>query len=95
MPDESLPPMTFAAFVFSLATSAAMHFGDLGDPETGTPAEANLPAAQQMIDMLALLEEKTKGNLTDEERDLLQQVLYELRLRFVEARQPPSRIIVP
>ena len=95
MPDESLPPMTFNAFVLSLATSAAMHFGEVGDPETGRPAEPNLPAARQMIDILALMEEKTQGNLTPEEGDLLRQVLYELRLRFVEVQQPQKRIIVP
>lgn len=95
MPDESLPPMTFSAFVLSLATSAAMHFGDLDDGETGKPAEANLPAARQMIDILALLQEKTRGNLTPDESDLLEQVLYELRLRFVEKQEPQKRIILP
>ena len=95
MPDESLPPMTFTAFVLSLATSAAVHFGDLDDGEAGKLAEANLPAARQMIDILALLQEKTRGNLTQDEGDLLEQVLYELRLRFVEKQEPPKRIILP
>jgi len=48
-----------------------------------------------MIDILSLLESKTRGNLTAEERQLLEQILYELRLRFVEANQPQSRIITP
>ena len=93
--------LTFAGFVISLATTAAMHFGDIPDPVSGTAAEANLPAAKQMIDILSLLEEKTRGNLTAEERQLLDQLLYELRLRFVEASksgaaQPEkSRIILP
>ena len=67
---------------------------------SGQTIPANLPAAQQMIDILALLEEKTRGNLTAEERQLLEQILYELRLRYVEVskqrrRQEPSRIIIP
>jgi Domain of unknown function (DUF1844) len=77
--------LSFTAFVVSLASSAAIHFGDLPDPNTGQLAELNLDGAAQMIDILALLEEKTRGNLTMEERQVLEQVLYELRLRFVEA----------
>ena len=93
--------LSFAAFVLSLAHTAAVHFGDIPDPVSGQSAEANLPAAQQMIDILALLEEKTRGNLTAEERQLLDQLLYELRLRFVEASKASaggsggSRIIIP
>ena len=93
--------LSFAAFVLSLAHTAAVHFGDIPDPVSGSPTEANLPAAKQMIDILSLLEEKTRGNLTAEERQLLDQLLYELRLRFVEASksgtaQPEkSRIILP
>jgi hypothetical protein len=96
MADESRegpPPINFAAFVLSLAHTAAMHFGDVPDPAGRT--EANLPAAQQMIDILALLEEKTRGNLTAEERQLLDQLLYELRMRYIEAEKPRSRIIMP
>jgi hypothetical protein len=87
-------PLTFAAFVLSLASSAAIHFGDLPDP-TGDTSEPNLEGASQMIDILSLLEEKTRGNLTAEERQLIEQVLYELRLRFVEATGQQKRIIVP
>src|SRR3990172_6538730 len=92
--------ISFMAFVLSLAHTAAVHFGDLPDPSSGAK-DANLPAAQQMIDILALLEEKTRGNLTAEERQLLDQVLFELRLRYVEATkapgeaEPTSRIILP
>jgi hypothetical protein len=78
--------LSFAAFVLSLAHTAAVHFGDVPDPVSGQTAPPNLPAAQQMIDILALLEQKTRGNLTAEERQLLEQILYELRLRFVEVR---------
>ena len=87
--------ISFTQFVISLASSAAIHFGDLPDPATGQPADPNLEGASQMIEILALLEEKTRGNLTAEERQVLEQVLYELRLRFVEASGGGSRIIVP
>ena len=95
--------INFVAFVLSLAHTAAVHFGDVPDPVSGAKIEANLPAAQQMIDILALMEEKTRGNLAAEERQLLEQVLFELRLRFVEiqhasgasASEPKSRIILP
>jgi hypothetical protein len=78
--------LSFAAFVLSLAHTAAVHFGDVADPVSGESAPPNLAAAQQMIDILALLEQKTRGNLTAEERQLLDQILYELRLRYVEVR---------
>jgi hypothetical protein len=87
--------ISFLAFVLSLAQTAAVHFGDIPDPVSGATGERNLPAAQQMIDILSLLEEKTRGNLTAEERQLLEQVLFELRMRFVEASKPQSRIITP
>ena len=87
--------LSFTAFVVSLASSAAIHFGDLPDPMTGERAEVNLEGAAQMIDILALLEEKTRGNLTIEERQVLEQILYELRLRFVEASGGGKRIIEP
>jgi hypothetical protein len=89
------PQLTFAAFVLSLASSAAIHFGDLPDPVSGEQAEPNLVGASQMIEILALLEEKTRGNLTAEERQLLEQVLYELRLRYVEAAGRGKRIVEP
>ena len=92
---EHADSISFAAFVLSLAHTAAVHFGDIPDPVSGERGETNLPAAQQMIDILALLETKTRGNLTAEERQLLEQILYELRLRFVEANKPQSRIITP
>jgi len=96
--------INFVGFVLSLAHTAAVHFGDVPDPFSGAKAEANLVAAQQMIDILALMEEKTRGNLTAEERQLIEQVLFELRLRYVEAQnasseaavtESQSRIILP
>ena len=99
MPEQ----LSFTAFVISLASTAAIHLGDLVDPTTQQPAEPNLEGAGQMIEILGLLEEKTKGNLSAEERQVLEQVLYELRLRFVEVSQSSSgsggsegsRIIIP
>lgn len=87
--------LTFTAFVISLASTAAIHLGDLADPSTGQKLELNLEGAAQMIEILMLLETKTKGNLTAEERQVLEQILYELRLRFVEASGEKPRIITP
>jgi hypothetical protein len=91
--------VTFVGFVLSLAHTAAYHFGDVADPVTGQSGQVNLAAAQQLIDILALLEAKTRGNLTAEERQLMEQIVYELRMRFLEATkstpQGPSRIIIP
>jgi hypothetical protein len=87
--------LSFTAFVLSLASTAAIHLGDLADPATGKTSETNLEGASQMIEILSLLEEKTRGNLTAEERQVLEQVLYELRMRFVEASGQTSRIIHP
>ena len=91
----SEPQLSFTGFVLSLASTAAIHFGDLPDPITGQPVEPNLAGAAQMIEILALLEQKTRGNLTAEERQVLDQVLYELRMRFVEAQGEQKRIIEP
>ncbi|MCY4075364.1 MAG: DUF1844 domain-containing protein [Acidobacteria bacterium] len=84
--------VTFNGFVVSLATTAAVHFGDVADPGSGEKGPANLSAAGQAIAMLALLEEKTRGNLTDEETRFLRQVLHELRLRLAEARKRTSGV---
>jgi Domain of unknown function (DUF1844) len=89
------PQLSFTAFVLSLASTAAIHFGDLADPVSGERSAPNLEGATQMIEILSLLEQKTRGNLTAEERQVLEQVLYELRMRFVEASGQTSRIIHP
>lgn len=91
----SEPQLSFTAFVLSLASTAAIHFGDLPDPISGERGEANLDGAAQMIEILTLLEQKTRGNLTAEERQVLEQVLYELRMRFVEAKAGEKRIVTP
>lgn len=87
--------LSFTTFVFSLASSAAIHFGDVRDPATGRTGEVHLEGASQMIDILALLERKTRGNLTAEERSLLDQVLYELRVRYVEASAGKRLVVEP
>ncbi len=92
---DASPALSFPAFVLSLAHTAAVHFGDTPDPASGATMPQDLVAAKQMIDVLSLLEEKTRGNLTAEERQLLEQLLYELRMRFVEAQEQQPRIIQP
>ncbi len=84
-------PISFIGFVISLASTAAVHFGDVENPVSGARGEPDLVAAKQMIDILSLLEEKTKGNLTGEEHTVLEQVLYELRMRFVQAATAEKR----
>ena len=78
-----MPEANFTTFILSLNSSALVHLGQHADPATGGTAK-NLPVAKQTIDVLAMLEEKTQGNLTDEERRLLTNVLYELRLLYVK-----------
>ena len=87
--------ISFTGFILSLATTAAVHFGDIADPDTGKPAESNLTAAAQMIEIIAMLQEKTAGNLNDSEAQLIEDLLYELRIRFVQAQQGERRIIEP
>lgn len=87
--------LTFSGFILSLATTAAVHFGDIADPNTGEKADPNLPAAAQMIELIAMLQERTKGNLIEPEERLLDDLLYELRLRFVQAQEGEKRIIHP
>jgi Domain of unknown function (DUF1844) len=91
--------ISFAGFVLSLATTAAVHFGDIPDPNTGDRVEPNILAAGQMIEILAMLQEKTKGNLLPPEVQLIDDLLYELRMRFVQAQEggatDEKRIILP
>lgn len=88
MPDDeapqALPPLDFSTFVLSLASTAMVHLGQLPGPE-GEETVRDLPAAKQAIDMLNMLEEKTRGNLDESEEKLLRSVLYDLRVAFVDA----------
>ena len=72
----------FSTFIMSLTSSAFYHLGDIADPETGK-TETNLPAVHQTIDMLTMLREKTKNNLNAEENKLLEQLIYELQMKYV------------
>jgi len=82
--DESTGPIDFYTFVLSLGSSAMVHLGDAPHPETGEPVTPNLPLAKQTIDILAMLAEKTKGNLTPEEERFMENLLTDLRFRFVQ-----------
>ncbi len=93
--DQQDSAITFTGFILSLATTAAVHFGDIEDPNTGERAEPNLPAASQMIELIAMLQERTRGNLIEPEERLVDDLLYELRLRYVQAQQGDRRIIEP
>jgi hypothetical protein len=84
MADEGSGPIDFYTFILSLASSAFVHLGDAPDPETGMPGRPNLALAKQTIDILAMLRDKTKGNLTPEEEKFLENLLTDLRIRFVE-----------
>ena len=81
--DDSLPAIDFATFVLSLSHSALVHLGDAPDPSGGAP-RPDVAMAKQTIDLLVVLQEKTTGNLSGEEERLLDQVLYDLRMRYVE-----------
>ena len=85
LPDD-LPAVDFTTFVLSLSHSALLHLGDAPHPTEGA-SEVDLPMARQTIDLLALIQEKTHGNLTGAEEQVLTQALYDLRLRFVEVSQ--------
>lgn len=77
-----LPKIDFATFVFSLNSAVLVHLGVIEDPASGQPAK-NLPLAKQTIDILGMLEEKTRGNLTSDEENMLKNILYDLRIRYV------------
>jgi len=75
--------INFASFIFSLGRSAFVHLGEEPDPVTGGK-KVSLPLAKETIDIIGLLEEKTKGNLTQDEEQLIKNILYALRMRYVE-----------
>ena len=79
------PEINFSNFIFSLSSSVLLHFGDIPDPITGK-AERDLSAAKQTIDILGMLQEKTKGNLDENERKLIDGILFELRTRYVKEK---------
>lgn len=79
-----LPEMNFANFLLSLSTSALIQLGEIPDPVTKQPVK-ELALAKQTIDLIGMLQEKTKGNLTPEEGKMLEYILYDLRMRYVKA----------
>ena len=83
MADENKPTIDFYTFVLSLGSSAFVHLGDAPHPETGEPAPTDLRLAKQTIDLLDMLREKTRGNLTAEEEKFMENLLMDLRLRYV------------
>ncbi len=82
--EEPLPEIDFNSFIFSLSTSALIQLGEIEDPFTQKEAK-NLPIAKQTIDLIGMLKEKTKGNLTPQEEKLIESILYDLRMRYVKA----------
>ena len=78
-----LPTINFATFIFSLNSSALVQLGMMEDPMTGEQAK-NLPLAKQTIDILSMLEEKTRGNLAADEAAMLKNILYDLRILYVK-----------
>jgi hypothetical protein len=82
----TLPAVDFHTFVLSLGSSALLHLGELEHPDVGAP-QRDLSLAKHTIDILVMLEEKTRGNLTPAEEKLIGSLLYDLRLRYVEAQK--------
>jgi hypothetical protein len=81
--ETPLPEISFINFIFSLSTSALIQLGEIEDPMTQQVAK-NLPLAKQTIDLIGMLKEKTKGNLTSDEEKLLDGLLYDLRMRYIK-----------
>ena len=81
---EPLPEIDFTNFTLSLSTSALIQLGEIQDPFTQKSTQ-NLPLAKQTIDLIGMLQEKTKGNLSPDEEKVIEYVLYDLRMRYVKA----------
>jgi hypothetical protein len=81
---EPLPEINFSTFVISLSTQALMHLGEIANPLSGQE-ERDVSVAKQMIDIVGMLQEKTRGNLTEGETKLIEDILFDLRMRYVEA----------
>ena len=83
--DYQLPEINFATFIFSLNHSVLVHLGVMEDPSTGKKVK-NLPIAKQTIDILGMLQEKTRGNLDDNEEKMLKNILYDLRMIYIKEK---------
>lgn len=82
--EQALPEINFSAFVISLSTQALMQLGEIANPMTGK-VEIDVPVAKQMIDILGMLKDKTRGNLNASEDRLMEDILFDLRMKYVEA----------
>jgi Domain of unknown function (DUF1844) len=82
--NEPLPEINFSTFVIGLSTQALMHLGEIGNPITGK-VETDVSVAKQMIDILGMLKDKTRGNLNASEDRLMEDILFDLRMKYVEA----------
>jgi len=80
----ALPEINFSTFIISLSTQALMHLGEVANPLSGK-VEIDIPVAKQMIDILGMLREKTRGNLNSGEDRLMEDILFDLRMKYVEA----------
>lgn len=85
---DELPSIDFSTFIISLSTQALMHLGEMSDPVTGN-VEKDVAVAKQTIDIIGMLSEKSRGNLDEAEEQLVKEVLYNLRMRYVEAVRTP------
>ncbi len=81
-----LPEVTFTNLILSISTSALIQLGEIEDPISKKPSK-DLPLAKQTIDLIGMLKDKTKGNLTPEEEKLVEHILYDLRIRYVKATE--------
>jgi hypothetical protein len=84
------PEINFVTFMVGLSTEALAALGEMPDPATGKAAR-DLRAARQMIDIIAMLAEKTRGNLDPDEQSLIEAILFDLRMKYVELAKPPAR----
>lgn len=91
-PEEPLPEINFSTFVISLSTQVLMHLGEVANPLSGK-AEIDVPVAKQMIDILGMLQEKTRGNLDANEARLMEDLLFDLRMKYVEAVKKKDRSV--
>lgn len=85
---QELPPINFSTFIISLSTQALMHLGEMNNPVTGE-VEKDVEVAKQTIDIIGMLSEKSQGNLDETEEQLVREVLYNLRMKYVEAVRTP------
>ena len=83
-------PVTFSTFLLGLSTQALLHLGEIPNPTSGQ-VETDLVAAKQVIDILGILEAKTRGNLEEGEQGLVESVLYDLRMKYVELRRQKAK----